>query len=305
MRAAIAVLLAASLGCAQHQAPQGRGGGRDGLAPGVAAQLHGSHSTGQCGGDTGSGQGWISCGAVPSGMITFIAAGTCPAGWTENDSLAGYNVLVTTSGAGDVGTSAAQNLTASAQTFTGSSGTTSAVSAGTPAGTNTLGAYSPGAISWPAGVPTNASGSYTPGSISWPANVPSFAGTALSAHTHTIAQSAFGTTKFTTSGTGTAAYTSGGTVTSPSGNPSLTLTPAGTIAWPANPPTIGAGSFTQPTISWPAGVPAIGAGSFTQPTFTGVALGTHMHTLTPAGTNSSSAVTGNTAYFKVIACQKD
>ena len=46
--------------------------------------------------------------AIPSGMIAFIATGTCPSGWTENDALAGYNVLVTTSAAGDVGTHANQ-----------------------------------------------------------------------------------------------------------------------------------------------------------------------------------------------------
>ena len=41
---------------------------------------------------------------VPSGMIAFIATGACPSGWTENDALATYNILVTTTAAGDVGT---------------------------------------------------------------------------------------------------------------------------------------------------------------------------------------------------------
>lgn len=49
------------------------------------------------------------------------------------------------------------------------------------------------------------------------------------AHTHPITQSAFGTTKFTTSGSGTAAYTSGGIVTTPSGAGSAHSHGAGTL----------------------------------------------------------------------------
>ena len=143
---------------------------------------------------------------IPSGMIAFIATGTCPSGWTENDALAGYNVLVTTSAAGDVGTHANQSLTAAAQTvnsltaaaqtftgsstsvpaetvysltaaaqaFTGASDTTSAVSGGTPSGSNSGGGFTEGAISWPVGVPTNAGGAFTEGAIARPLAAPAF-----------------------------------------------------------------------------------------------------------------------------------
>jgi hypothetical protein len=77
------------------------------------------------------------------------------------------------------------------------------------------------------------------------------------------------------------------------------------VAWPTPVPTIAAGTFTQPTISWPSPVPTIAGGTFTQPTFAGSALGTHTHTVTPTGTNSTSPVSGNTAYYKVIACKKN
>lgn len=299
-----------------------------------------------------------------SGMILFIATGACPSGWTENDSLATYNILATTSAAGDVGTHGGSNsytpagtvaaptinsLTAAAQTFTGGSDTTDAISAGTPAGTNSGGAFSEGAISWPAGVPTNAAGAFSEGALSWPANVPSIAsGTFVQptiawpvapTNVPTASGAAFSivTQDFNTGSTAYGPKSLGGT-TLASGTTSITLSTQPTIAWPTkvptasggsftdgaiswpvNPPTIAAGSFSQPTISWPAGVPTIASGSFTQPTFAGVALGTHSHTLTPTGMNSSSAVSGTLnapafsgapatitpPYFKVIACQKN
>ena len=267
--------------------------------------------------------------AIPSGMIAFIATGTCPSGWTENDALAGYNVLVTTSAAGDVGTHANQSLTAAAQTvnsltaaaqtftgsstsvpaetvysltaaaqaFTGASDTTSAVSGGTPAGTNGATATSGNcaATNIAAGTGSTTACKATAPNITVPAET--FSGSLLATHTHTV-------------------------------------TPTGTVAWPTPVPTIAGGTFTQPTISWPAGVPTLAAGTFTQPTFAGSALATHTHTVTPTGTNGTSAVTGtlngttvtplgsnapsavtgtmnssavsgNTAYYKVIACQKN
>ena len=342
----------------------------------------------------------VSVGEVPSGMIAFIATGTCPTGWTENDSLAGYNVAVVTSASGNVGKYASQSLTAGAQTFTGSTTTvpaetvnsltaaaqvftgtsnqtTSATSAGTPAGTNSGGAFSEGPISWPGGVPTNAGGAFAEGLIAWPtggSNVPTFSGSSGTVPAETFTGSldttsgtsagtpagtnsggafsivtthensgssnyvattmggtslASGTTSITLSTqptfAGSAMATHTHTVTPTGSNGTVSFTPAGTIAWPTPVPTITAGTFTQPTISWPAGVPTIGVGTFTQPNFAGAALGTHTHTLTPAGTNGSSAVTGtlnsttitplgsnglsavsgNAAYYNVIACQKN
>lgn len=275
---------------------------------------------------------------VPSGMIAFIDSGTCPSGWTEDDALATYNVLVTTSAAGDVGQHAALSLTAAAQSFTGAADTTSAVSAGTPAGNNSGGSFSEGAISWPVGVPTNASGAFTEGAIAWPtggSSVPVFSGTGgttgattggtpagtVASPTFTGTAATLTNTKFVVSAGTTAAvetiagssttYTPLGTNSAPAFTGSAlaththSFTPAGTVAWPTPVPTIAAGAFTQPTISWPAGVPSISAGTFTQPTFAGSALGTHTHTVTPTGTNSTSTVTGNTAYYKVIACKKN
>ena len=211
---------------------------------------------------------------IPSHVIVFIKVGTCPTGWTEDDSLAGYNVVVTSTANGDVGTSGASTLAAAAQIFTGSSVTSGATSAGTPAGTNTLGGFAEGAIAWPVNPPTY---SGTLGTLAAPA------------HTHSITQSAFTTTKFTVNSSGTAAYSGGGVVTTPSGSASsttITGAPGGTISWPVN-------------------VPTIGAGTFTQPTFTGSLMATHTHTVTAAGTNASSTVTGTPAFFKMIACSKD
>jgi hypothetical protein len=82
-----------------------------------------------------------------------------------------------------------------------------------------------------------------------------------------------------------------------------------TLSWPAGVPTNGTVSFTPAgtngtasftpagSNAWPAGVPAFSGGAGTVPaqTFTGSALGTHSHTLTPGGTNSAPAFTGNAA----------
>ena len=250
----------------------------------------------------------------------------------------GFYILATTAAAGDVGTTSAESvsLTAAAQTFTGASTTvpaetvnsltaaaqaftgtasisTSSDSAGTPAGTNTLGAFTEGAISYPVNVPTQVAGSFTQPTIAWPSaptNVPTNAATATS-----------GNCAATNVAIGT-----GATNACKATAPNLTV-PAETISWPAKVPVASSGAFTQGAISWPANPPTIAAGSFTQPTFTGSALGTHSHTLTPAGTNGTSAVTGTlnsttvtplgangtsavtgtvtTAYIKLIPCSKN
>lgn len=294
---ALALIFSAGLACAQI--PVSNGGTGSKTASGARSNLGAA----------------AAADVVPSGMIMFTVT-SCPSGWTEQNWTADF-ALMTIAANGDAGTtgSASVSLTAAAQTFTGTtSQSTSAVSAGTPAGTNTLGAYTPGTISWPAGVPTIAAGVFTQPTISWPANVPTYTGSlgtlAAPAHTHTITQSSITTTKFTTSSSGSAAYTGGGVVTTPSGSASsttITGVPGGTVAWPANPPTNASGAFAEGAISWPLGVPTIGAGSFTQPTFTGTALGTHSHTITPSGTNGTSPVTGTVtpAYIKLIPCKKN
>jgi hypothetical protein len=84
----------------------------------------------------------------------------------------------------------------------------------------------------------------------------------------TVSAETFGTTKFTTSGSGTAAFTS----------------------------VTGGHAFTGT------------AGTIPAETFTGSALGTHTHTVTPTGTNSAPAFTGTAfdphpAFVKVIFCK--
>ena len=192
------------------------------------------------------------------------------------------------------------SLTAAAQTFTGSSVTSGATSAGTPAGTNTLGGFAEGAISWPA-------------------NPPTFTGTPFTDvinHTHTVTVNykVQGGTTAATAGTHVMTSTATGRECEKSGKwrcrfqqqrPILSggvssITPAGTISYPAN-------------------VPTIGVGTFTQPTFTGSLMGTHTHSVTAAGTNGTSAVTGTLApgaftgtpatiqppYVKLIPCSKN
>ena len=231
--------------------------------------------------------------AVPSGMIAFIATGPCPSGWTENDAMTGYNVLVTSTANSDIGTHGPSTLTASAQTFTGTaSQSTSAVSAGTPAGTNAMGGFAEGAISWPANPPTFSGTLGTTSAVS--AGTPSGTNSSPSV-TVTTAGYASSTTNYSFNKWNGTTLTSGTTsVTIPAetftgvamATHTHTLTPTGTIAYPAN-------------------VPVIGAGTFTQPTFTGALMSTHSHTFTATGTNGSSTVSGTPAYFKVIACQKN
>lgn len=68
-------------------------------------------------------------GGIPSGTITMILSGACPAGFTENSALNGRMLQGTLAANGNVGT------TGGSATIT-PAGTLSAVSAGTPAGTN-------------------------------------------------------------------------------------------------------------------------------------------------------------------------
>lgn len=63
-------------------------------------KISGISSTGTitCSVDEGGGSG------VPSGMLTFIVSGSCPAGWTEESSLNGKTLFGTLNANADVGT---------------------------------------------------------------------------------------------------------------------------------------------------------------------------------------------------------
>ena len=270
-----------------------------------------------------------SSGALPSGMEALIFSGTCPTGFTEDDSLNGQILEGTTHAAGNVGSTGGSNSITPTGSNSGGAFAEGAILWPLTVPTIAAGNFTQPAVSWPAGVPTfagaqgttssvgagtpagtNASGAFTEGAISYPANVPSFAGAALTATTFSIATGS-GSFKGTNAGgfstVGGAAPGSTGTTTSKSPG-----TPAGTIAWPADPPTIAAGTFTQPTftgsalaghthtltptgtvawpagvptnaggafdegaISWPGSAPSIAAGTFTQPGFTGNAFDPH------------------------------
>lgn len=275
--------------------------------------------------------------AVPSGMISFIDSGACPSGWTEDDALATYNVLVTTSAAGDVGTYAGQSLTAAAQAV--NSLTAAAQTITYPVNVPAIGAgsFTQATIGWPLGTPTIAggtftqpviaagtftqptiaAGTFTQPTIAWPVaptNVPTASGAAFSIVTQDY-------------NTGTTAYgpkSLGGT-TLASGTTSITLSTQPTIAWPTKVPTasagafsegvisggsfsegaISGGAFTEGAISWPAGVPASTGAGFTEGAISWPANPPTNSTSAVTGTMNSSAVTGNTAYYKVIACKKN
>jgi hypothetical protein len=214
-----------------------------------------------------------SSGAVPSGSILMVNSGSCPTGYTEDDTFNGNYLLGTQAANSDVGTTGGSN----SYTPAGTNGTVTF----TPTGSNSSGAFSEGAISWPSGVPTNASGAFSEGAISWPSSVPTIASLSI-ATTH--------------EGSGTSNYvaTSMGGTTLASSTTSITM-PA--ISWPSSKPTIAAGAFTQPTISWPSGVPTIAAGTFTQPTFTG-ASGT-----VPAESFTGTGATLTPTYEKVLFCK--
>ncbi len=213
----------------------------------------------------------IGGGSIPSGLITFVVSGTCPSGWTEVTGLAGRTLFGTLAANGDVGTTGgsdtvtasgtvsaptftgnalaghahtftgsllaththtAGTLSAAAQTFTGSSTTVPAETVNSlTAAAQTVNSMTAAAqtITWPAGVPTQAADTFT-------------------------------TTKFTTSGSGTAAF--------------VTESARGAISWPAGVPTNGTSAVT---------------GTMNSSAVTGTLNST---TLTPLGGNASSAVSG-------------
>lgn len=154
-------------------------------------------------------------GGLPSGLLVFITSGTCPTGFTEDVTLDGKTIIITTTAHGDVGTTGGVDSitpagSVSQPIFTGNAVDSSLVSGGTPSGT----------IAWPGSVPTSStytattanrgSGSnaavtgptsWTP-TITWPAAVPIFTGVALATHKHsttatgTVSQPAFNGTQF-------------------------------------------------------------------------------------------------------------
>lgn len=197
---------------------------------------------------------------IPSGLISIVTSGICPAYWTEVTALNGVTLEGTLAANGDVGstggsdtvtpTLASSALTAAAQNFTGSSGTTSAVSAGTPAGTNSA--------------PSLTMDPYTPGGSN---SAPSISGSTAteSSHTHSVTS-----------------------------NVSGTLTPGGTIAWPAGVPTNASGAFSEGAISWPASVPSQASSSFSGTPFTSVINHTHTITVTYDVQGGTTAATTGT-----------
>jgi hypothetical protein len=171
--------------------------------------------------------------SLPSGMIVLIDSGSCPAGFTEDDALAGNYLLVTKTANADVGTTGGSNSYTPA-------GTNSTVSF-TPAGTN-------GAVSFtPTG--TNGTVSFTPAGSNSSTTV-----------------SATGT-KFTTSGSGTAALTAFNGTTISNGTNTLTI-PAETFAGAAG--TVPAESFTGTVGAVPAETFTGTPGTVPAETFTGV-----------------------------------
>ena len=224
---------------------------------------------------------------LASGTYLFIKAGSCPTGYTEDDTLATYNILVTTTAAGDVGTTGGSNsytpagsatvsaLTAAAQAFTG--GTTTV-----PAETvNSLTAAAQTVSSLTAAAQTFTGSSTTvPAETvnSLTAAAQTFTGSSTTVPAETVnsltaAAQAFTGASDTTSATtgGTPAGTNGATATT--GNCAATNIAAGTGSTTAC-------KATAPNLTVPA------------ETFTGSQLATHTHTVTPTGTNGTSAVTG-------------
>lgn len=233
---------------------------------------------------------------------------------------------VGTTGGSDTITPAGTN---SAPSFTGSSAATSAVSGGTPAGTvaaptftGTSGSTSSDSAGTPAGsnsAPALTMNSYTPsGTVAAPVftgtagTVPAqtFTGTSSTAivnHTHNLVSTSFtpqvqGGTTASTTGTHIMTSTAVGGSLRSAGEVTVAATPAtgnpasGGVASYTPAGTNGTASFTPTgTIAAPAftGNGATLTGSVASPTFTGSALGSHSHTLTPAGTNSSPLFTGS------------
>lgn len=235
--------------------------------------------------------------ALPSGTIVLTLS-SCPAGFSESSTLNGKMLRGTLAANGDVGgsggsatitpTGAVSQATFSgspgtvpaetftgtpgtvpAQTFTGSSATTSAVSAGTPAGTNSVPSFSGDAI-------TSVINHTHAVNVTDPGHVHTAVATTFTeqAQGGTTA-STTGTHLMTSAATGGSLRSSGETTVSKA----VTLNSAttGITATSSNP--VGGVSSITPT------------GSVTASIFTGNALGTHTHTLTAAGTNSTAAFT--------------
>jgi hypothetical protein len=237
-----------------------------------------------------------SSGGLPSGLIA-ISLTSCPSGFTEVASLSGQMLRGTVAANADVGTTGGNATitpsgTVSQPSFTGTSNqATSAVSAGTPSGTNGTVSFTPA------------------GTIAWPASVPAFTGSALAAHQHELPfqdPSASGTTNFR--GTAPATF---GTGTSRAAVWGITTTSVTTAAAVALSQAVSGGTPAG-TIGWPASVPGFTGSTGTVPaeTFTGSALGTHSHTITPAGTVSQPSFAGNAVdpsppFMKVIFCQSN
>ncbi len=251
-----------------------------------------------------------------SGQSTSSDSAGTPAGTVAAPTFTGTSAQATS--AVSAGTPAGTNGTAA---FTPSG--TIAWPVGVPAFSGSAGTvpaqiFTGSAGTVPAQIFTGSAGTVPAPTISWPAGVPSFAGSALGTHLHgagTLADATSGTTVklFTASGSGASAATLSGSTAAISAG-----IPAGTVAWPVGVPTNGTVSFTPAgtngtasftpagtngtaaftpagTVAWPAGVPAFSGSGGTVPaqTFTGSALGTHSHTLTPSGTNSAPAFTGS------------
>ena len=280
--------------------------------------------------------------ALPSGMIAFVDSGSCPNGWAQVAANGDY-FLATVAANGDVGTSGGSSIytpagTNGAPSFTGNAGTVPAEPfSGNP------GTVPAQTISWPIATPTfsgtqgtvpaesftGTQGIVPAHTITWPSSVPTFAGAAGTVPAETItwpasaptqAADTFGATKFTTSGSGTAAFTSEsarGAISWPASAPtssSVSFTPGGTIGWPASAPTEndvnftpagtnGTVSFTPAgTVTWPVNVPTNQTVGFT-PSGSNTSV-----SFTPTGSVSAPTFSGQAAsiqptFYKVIGCR--
>ena len=259
--------------------------------------------------------------SLPSGVILPIVSGSCPAGTTENDSLAGVMLYGTTSANMDVGGTGGSNTVTPGGT---NSTPTLAMNSYTPVGTNSTVSFTPAG--------TNATASFTPagnnsaGTISWPAGVPTFSGasdttSSVSAGTPagtngTATLSSVGTKMVTTSGTTFAFTTLAGTASAASANITVpaetftgaalaghthTVTPTGTVAWPAGVPTVTADTFSGNAGTVPGETFTGTSGTVPAQTFTGQAA-----TLTgsvSAPVFSGTPLDNRSAFVKVIFCQ--
>ncbi len=272
-------------------------------------------------GTTGGSNSYTPAGTVAAPVFTgtssqatsLVSAGTP----TGTNSTVSFTPVGTVAWPAGVPTFSGNSGTVPAQAFTGSSGTI-------PAET----------ISWPAGVPTH-SGTTISDHASHThtyTDVPNHVHVENINTATTGGASGFPALVDTSTGGSSAlglstANNTGGVATGTTNGPSATLTHTvssqGTVAWPAGVPTNATVNFTPAgtngtvsftpagAVAWPAGVPTLSGSPGTVPaeTFTGSSLGTHSHTLTPAGTNSAPGFTGNAAtlqptYLKVIPCQK-